>query len=156
MITILASTSSATTSIFPKLIAVAFTVLGTLFTTFGVIELAREVRSPRKAAFQKTLEDRLEELSKSMRNSAKLVEQVSAELDTRAAIARKLKEEAETAEALAAINKEQAEAIRRLMDAELEGAARRIRRDSIVIGIASFIAGGGVSFLITLLVHPLH
>jgi len=91
-----------------------------------------------------------------MRNSAKLVEQVSAELDARAATAKKLKEEAEAAEALAAINREQAEAIRRLMDTELEGTARRIRRDSIIIGIMSFIAGGGISFLVTLLVHPLH
>ena len=91
-----------------------------------------------------------------MRSSAKLVEQVSAELDVRAATAKKLKEEADAAEALAAINKEQADAIRRLMDTELEGAARRIRKDSIVIGIASFIAGGGISFLITSLVHPLH
>ena len=84
------------------------------------------------------------------------MEQVSAELDARAATAKKLKEEAEASKALAAINKEQAEAIRRLMDTQLEGTARSIRQDTIVIGIGSFIAGGGVSFLITLLVHPLH
>jgi hypothetical protein len=53
-----------------------------------------------------TLEERLDELSKSMRNSARLVEQVSAELDARAATARQLQQEAETAEALAALHKD--------------------------------------------------
>lgn len=47
-----------------------------------------------RAASQKTLEERLDELSKSMRDSARLVEQVSAELEARAASARRLTEEA--------------------------------------------------------------
>ena len=104
---------------------------------------------------QKALEDRIDELSKSMRDSARLVEQVSAELDARAVMAKKLKEEADAAKALAGLYKEQTDAIRRMMDAQLTSAARGIRRDSIKIGIASFVAGGGVSFLVTLLVHPL-
>jgi len=91
-----------------------------------------------------------------MRESARLVEQVSAELDARAATAKRLEEEAKTAEALAALHKDQADAIRRMMDAELSTAARGIRRDSIIIGIASFVAGAGVTLLVTLLVHPLH
>lgn len=103
---------------------------------------------------QETLDQRLDELSKSMRNSARLVEQVSAELEARAAAARTLEEEAKAAEALAALNKDQADAVRRLLGAELAGAGKRIRRDSIVIGLASFVAGGGVTYLISLLVHP--
>lgn len=43
-----------------------------------------------------------------------------------------------------------------MMDAELAGAARRIRSDSIKIGIGSFVAGGSVTLAVTLLVHPLH
>jgi hypothetical protein len=82
--------------------------------------------------------------------------EVSAELDARAATTKQLKEEADTAQALAGLQKEQTEAVRRMLDAELTGATRRIRRDSIKIGVASFIAGGGVSFVVTLLVHPLH
>jgi methyl-accepting chemotaxis protein len=105
---------------------------------------------------QKTLEERLDELSKSMRDSARLVEQVSAELEARAATARQLTKDAETAEALAGLHKQQAEAVRRMMDAELAGATRRIRSDSIKIGIGSFVAGGGLTFAVTLLVHPLH
>jgi hypothetical protein len=108
------------------------------------------------APSQKTLEDRLDELSKSMRDSARLVEQVSSELDARAATARRLKEEAQAAEALAGLHKEQTEAVRRMVNAELAGATRSIRKDSIKIGIAAFVAGGGVTFAVTLLVHPLH
>ena len=76
--------------------------------------------------------------------------------DARAATAQRLKEEAETAEALAGLHKEQADAVRRMMDTQLATAERRIRMDSIRIGIASFVAGGGVTFAVTLLVHPLH
>jgi uncharacterized protein YkwD len=51
-------------------------------------------------AAQKTFEQRLDELSNSMRASAHVVQQISAELDARAAAAKRLKEEAETAEAI--------------------------------------------------------
>lgn len=111
-----------------------------------------------------TLEDRLAELTDLMGKSSILVEQVSAELEARAATAQKLQEEARQAEELASINHEQAESIRRLMNAELaaelkdNGAAirRDIRKDAIRIGVGSFFAGGGLTLLITLLVHPLH
>jgi hypothetical protein len=82
--------------------------------------------------------------------------EVSAELEARAVTAKKLQEDAKAAEALAGLHKEQAEAVRRMLDAELAGTARRIRRDAITIGLGSFAAGGAVSFLVTLFVHPLH
>lgn len=105
---------------------------------------------------QETLETRLNRLSESMQSSAQLMEQVSAELDLRAALAKKLKEEAKTAEALAALHKEQADAIRRMIDGELAQTEHRIRRDSVIVGIVSFIGGGLVTLAVTLLVHPLH
>jgi hypothetical protein len=40
-----------------------------------------------------------------------------------------------------------------MMDAEFNTQAKRIRGDSIKIGIASFIAGGGLTVAVTLLVH---
>jgi hypothetical protein len=111
-------------------------------------------------ASQQTLEERLEELSASMLRSARLVEQVSAELDARAVTARRLKEEAADAEQLAAQNKEQADAVRRLirseMTQELSTAQRRIFRDSLRVAIGSFVVGVAATFLVTLLVHPLH
>jgi hypothetical protein len=110
----------------------------------------------RRAATERSVEDRLLELSKSMQDSARLMSEVTAELDARTITAKKLQDDAATAKAAAEINREQANAIRRMLDSELSNAARAIRTDSIRIGIASFIAGGGVSFLITLLVHPMH
>jgi hypothetical protein len=94
------------------------------------------------AASPKALEQQLDDLADSMRKSARLVEQISTELDARAATARRLKEEAETAEAVARLHKEETAAIQRMLDTQLEGAARRIRGDSIKISIASFLAGG--------------
>jgi hypothetical protein len=43
-----------------------------------------------------------------------------------------------------------------MVNAELAGAERSIRKDTIMIGISSFLAGSGVTFTVTLLVHPLH
>jgi hypothetical protein len=51
-------------------------------------------------AAQVTLEGKLDSLSNSMRQSAKLVEEVSAELEARGATARRLQQEAQDAEAL--------------------------------------------------------
>jgi hypothetical protein len=103
-----------------------------------------------------SLDTRLDQMAKSFRHSARLVEELSAELEVRAAAARELEEKAKEAEALAALNKDQADAVQRLVDASVGSARKGIRRDSIVIGIASFVAGAGVSLLVTLLVHPIH
>jgi hypothetical protein len=109
---------------------------------------------------QVSLEHKIQRLLGSMQESAKLVEQVSAELGARALTAKQLQEEAEQAKALAAINKEQAEAVQRLvragMEQELTRTRRDIFRDSVRLAAMSFIAGGLVTLLITLLVHPLH
>jgi len=138
---------------------VSAVVLAVIALTMGLLA-ARNVQSAVSAAEKvvsdNTLEGRLDELSASMRKSAQLVQQVSAELDARAATARQLKEEAEAAQAIAALHKEQADAIRKMMDVELANSVRRIRSDSIKIGVASFVAGGGVSFVVTLVVHPIH
>ncbi len=111
-----------------------------------------------------TLEARLAGLSELMAESSRLTEQVSAELDARAATARKLNEEAKQAEALASVNREQAEAIRRLLEADIsekladsgKAIQRNVRRDAIRIAAAGFIAGAGVTLVITLLAHPLY
>jgi len=156
MVTVLAAGQSHASA----LASVGFAVLGVLVSlaagAYAFRAATRATSQARDVPTQKTLEDRLDELSKSMRQSARLVEQVSAELDARAATARRLNEEAETAKALAELHREQADAVRRMLDVELKTQARGIRRDSIIIGCASFVAGGGVSFVVTLLVHPLH
>jgi methyl-accepting chemotaxis protein len=103
-----------------------------------------------------SLDERLDRMANSIRSSARLVEEMSAELEVRAAAARELEEKAKEAEALAALNKDQADAVQRLVDASVGNARKGIRRDSIVIGIGSFVAGAGVSLLVTLLVHPIH
>jgi hypothetical protein len=123
--------------------------------TTAVLEFEQE-----PAITQVSLEQKIDLLLNSMKESASLVEQVSAELNAWALTAKRLQEEAEQAKALAALNEEQAAAMQRLVRAEMErelsSTRRDIFRDSIRIGVLSFIAGGLVSFLVTLLVHPLH
>lgn len=62
-------------------------------------------------------------------------------------------------DALGKLDKDQVEAInaiRQIMESELETTEKKIRRDSIKIGVVSFLAGGALTFAVTLLVHPLH
>ena len=112
------------------------------------------------AATQNSLEEKIQMLLQSMQESAKLVEQVSAELDARAVTARQLQEEAKQAKAEAELNKEQAETVRRLVRSQMSSISsaesRKNFRDSVRLSIVFLIAGGLISALITLLVHPLH
>jgi hypothetical protein len=135
---------------------ITLTTLGTVGCALAALLVAwtgiRQARSRTKEVIcERTVEERLDELSRSMRASADLVRQISTELEARAMTAKQQQADAEAAEALAGIHREQAEAIRRLIDSELTGSERRIRRDALIVGISSFIAGGGVSHLITLL-----
>ncbi len=148
--------------------AFAWTVIGSVAgvvafvaAIVALIPLARagrELVPPLPAEAQATLDERLDRLSGSLRESARLVEEVSAELDARAVMARQLERQAQDARALAAQNEEQVEAVRRLlrseMQAELATAERHIFRDSLRVAIASFVLGAAVSVIITLLVHP--
>jgi hypothetical protein len=137
-------------------IGVAAGVAGVATAVVAIIPIVRPARKTIGATeTQETLEDRLQRLSGSMRESARLVAEVSAELEAQEATARRLKEEAKTAEALASLHKDQAEAVRKMLDVELSGQARRIRSDAIKVAVASFVAGGGLTLLVTLLVHPL-
>jgi uncharacterized membrane-anchored protein YhcB (DUF1043 family) len=149
-------TANTLSSIFAAVVGALAAVSGALVSLVVARRSRKTVSDVEGDASQTTLEERLDELSKSMRQSARLVEQVSAELDARAASARQLQEDAKTAEALAALHKDQADAIRRTIDAELASTAKRIRSDSIKIGIASFVAGGGLTLVVTLFVHPFH
>jgi hypothetical protein len=138
--------------------ASAFGVSGAVLTIALSVAGVWAAAPPRvvEEAAQKTLEQRLDELSDSMRASAQIVQQITTELDAQAATAKRLKEEAETAEAISRLHKEESEAVRRMLDAQLETVSRKIRSDSIKLGVASFVAGSGVAYLVTLLVHPLH
>jgi hypothetical protein len=131
-------------------------ILGALPALYLAWATLPGAESARLAASPKALEQRLGDLAASMRESARLVEQISAELDARATTARRLKEEAETAEAITRLHRDETAAIQRMLDTQLEEAARRIRSDSIKISIVSFFAGGAVTFAVTLLVHPIH
>jgi len=81
---------------------------------------------------QVTLEQKLQSLSASMQESARLVEQVSAELEARMLTVKQLQEEAEQAHTLAEINKAQAEAVQRMIQSgivkELTGTRKDIFR----------------------------
>jgi hypothetical protein len=109
-----------------------------------------------KAVPRETPDSDRGQMAGSTRASARLIQQVPAELDAGAATAKRPKEQAQTAEAAALVHKEQAEAISRKLEAQLPGHKRGTRADTIVIALASSVADGAITYLVTLPVHPLH
>ena len=107
-------------------------------------------------ASERRLAERLELLANSMRESAEQAQEASAELDAQAKLARRLQQDADRARELAALRKDQVNAIRQVLGQELDTSRRLIRRDTIVVGIAFFIAGVCATLAVTLFVHPFH
>jgi C4-dicarboxylate-specific signal transduction histidine kinase len=160
VLTTLASSGglSAVGAVITALTAIV-TALAALAASAQATVLRRRLRRELPEELQQaepTLEGRLDELKDLTGRLSRLTVQVTTELGAREATAQRLRKEAEDAEALAALHQDQADAVRRMIDAELATSRRDIRRDSIRIGIASFIAGAAASLLVTLLVHPIH
>jgi hypothetical protein len=140
--------------------AITLAVSGSLLA--ALLDLRNEASAveAHEAPEPDSLERKIGLLLDSMRQSATLVEQVSAELDARALAVRRLQEDANQARVLAEMNKEQAQAVQRIiqsgMGSQLSATRREIFRDSVRLAVISFFAGGLITLLVTLLVHPLH
>lgn len=100
---------------------------------------------------QHALQEPTDKLPGSEDDSGRFVKQDWAEPEARDTTAWPLRE----GETVAGFRKEQVDAVRSVLVLELDRMARQIRSDSIVITIAGFVAGGMVTFIVTLLVHPL-
>jgi hypothetical protein len=103
-----------------------------------------------------TLEERLQDLSGVMAESAVLLEKITNEIDLRAAFAKEKQAEAEAAIAAVSMNREQLEALQRVVRTEVSTEGNRGIRAGLYVALAAFILGVGATVLITLFVHPLH
>ncbi|MBV9012125.1 MAG: hypothetical protein JO272_08750 [Pseudonocardiales bacterium] len=115
------------------LISVIFTALGGLAGLSGFTSLFRTTKEAKDTTVElkiTTLEDRLEELGRTMRSAARLLNQVEAEIQVRSASAERLKEEAQTAENLVKLNQEQRDAIAKLVRNEIGVETKKVTRQS--------------------------
>jgi VIT1/CCC1 family predicted Fe2+/Mn2+ transporter len=127
-----------------------------LSAAFGTIAQRYAVRGGAEKLNSSTLEDRLEQLGRTMRDAAKLLNQVQAEIEARSARAKNLKEEAQTAEELAKLNQAERDAIATLVRNEIGAETRKATRQSYIAGALFFIAGVIATVTVTLFIHPLH
>ncbi|MGY1705511.1 hypothetical protein ACI79C_13150 [Geodermatophilus sp. SYSU D00697] len=102
-----------------------------------------------------TLENRLEDLARTMRTSARLLAQVSAEMEARSARAAELKSQVEEAERLAQLSQEDREAVARLFRAELAGETKIVSAAQWRANWLFFLGGVLVSVRIQLFVTPI-
>lgn len=90
---------------------------------------------------QPTLEERIQQLSGVMAQSARLLEEITEEIDVRAAFAKQKKEEAEEAVAAANMHEEELDALRRVLRKEVSSEGNRgIRARSYLSYSASCLA----------------
>lgn len=131
--------------------------LGSVLATL-LASLLQYIQQRRRTptAQEVTLEQRLDALARTMRESSRLLQQVSAEIEVRAATAERLKDEAQTAEQLAKLNQAQAEAVAKLVGTVVGGESKRSTRQSVLAGALFFIGGVAATVTVTLFVHPLH
>lgn len=106
-------------------------------------------RRPQSAhQHESALEERLQELAKTMRLSADLVAEVEAEFEVRRAAVEKLKGESETAKRVAQLSEEQSEAVAVL----LRGTVVREGRKTFWLGALVNLVFFALGALVTLLV----
>ena len=157
MLTVLASSGGALSANDLLVVtALVILVLAIGGVVFSAVSRRRQAAARLRQGLSMTPGGRLERLARSLRVSGRQFEGVLADVEAWVAEVREREEKARTAEALAALTEDQAEAVRGMIYAELATSRRDIRRDSIKIGVASFVAGAAVSLLVTLLVHPIH
>src|SRR5882757_8471700 len=106
-------------------------------------------------ATEPTLEERIQSLSKTMAESARLLAQVSAEIELRATFAKQKQEEAEIAIAAATLNGEQLAALQRVVRVEVGTEGNRGLRAGMLTAAFTFVLGIAGTILVTLFVHPL-
>lgn len=120
-------------------------------------QLRRSLRTrSRQDSAEVTLEQRLEALARTMRQSSRLLEQVTAELEVRATAAERLRRDAATAEQVAKLNQAERDAVAHLLRAELTTEARRSTRVAILTGLLFFVGGVAATVGVTLFVQPLY
>jgi multidrug efflux pump subunit AcrA (membrane-fusion protein) len=135
-------------------LAISFT-LAAILSSLGVGLLNRRARAQVEPP---SLEKRLRDLGDLVRSSSRVLEEVQAEIQARVALAERAKQDAEEAEQVAQLNEAQRAAIARLVRAEVATEVERGNRRSfwqgVGINFSFFVAGGLVSFLVTVWFEP--
>ncbi len=131
----------------------AFIALGALW--LSIRQYSRSRQDLARLGREETLESRLDELTATMRQSAKLIAQVEQELQARAATAERLKGEAATAESLMKLAENEREAVARLVRAEISAESRKSFRSGLRLNFLFFVAGALASVATTLFIQPL-
>jgi hypothetical protein len=127
-------------------VAVGIVVMIASAGGLGIVSVAPRPNPP------PTLQERIATMAASLHESAGLVEQISTEVEAREKMVLAMEARAQAAEDSVRLNEEAAAAVSRILDVRFQKAEKRTRRD----GVVGFIFGVVATYLITLLVHPLH
>ncbi|MEU2854146.1 hypothetical protein [Streptomyces syringium] len=104
---------------------------------------------------QPTLEERLEDLGRVMKRSAKLLSEIKGEIDIRAASVREKEQQAQRAVELTNLTEPQVQAIKNEWGLQVAKEGKKSLKAAILIAVSTFFLGVAATVLITLFVHPL-
>jgi peptidoglycan hydrolase CwlO-like protein len=108
-------------------------------------------RGGRRIPPQENAEQRVERLTKSLREAASFVDEIETEIAASQAKARKLQADVERYEQLSRIHREDLEAIATVLRIELRDESRRTFWQNFAMNFGFFLLGAAASFLLTLL-----
>src|ERR1700730_16385785 len=131
----------------------------TLLARFLQRRSQKEAVEHAAAAEPATLETRLAGLAANMTSASSLLVLVETELEARRVEAERLAGEARNAEEILKLTQEQKDAVAAewtsRMQSVVQADSSKANRLSVLVGALYFLGGGAVTFLVTLLVHPL-
>jgi hypothetical protein len=115
----------------------------------------KRVSSQEQRQLEPSLEDRLDELTKTMRRSAQLLGAISTELELQRAEVDRLQKDKHDAEEIIKLTSDQVAAIRAQVAEVVRPETARGIKWSIVIGVLGFVAGALAAVAVALFVHPI-
>jgi hypothetical protein len=102
---------------------------------------------------QETLEARVDTLTASLRDAAKLVSQIEGEIESRSELASKLRDDVARYDALKKLSSSEVEAVAQVLRGELKSEGTKSFWLAVLVNFVFFVLGAASSFLITKIGH---
>lgn len=134
--------------------SVSLDMISILASTLTVGGAASAVTGILKMSFQKkkakeSLENRIENLTNSLKDSVKIIDIIQSEIEERQKIASQLQQDVETYSRITCLKKEEVEAVAQILTGEIKRDNKRSFWKGILVNFIFFALGAIVSFVTT-------
>jgi len=127
------------------LIAALSGLIGAIASIFG------EIISEKRKSKKESVEERINRLTSSLRESSELIGKIESEIQERSALVQKLKSDAETYNEIVKLKESEVEAVAQLLRGELKKEGKRSFWQGVAVNFVFFVLGVIASIVLGLL-----